>query len=111
MIEAISLSACHAINRLYLHRLFKNTVYELLTVTNPMFLIFVYLEANGTFGLREVGIQNLLPKLLKGFCLVMVQIQKPIGSSTNLLDLLKSLVMLYLMRLMALQESKLILMI
>jgi hypothetical protein len=45
-----------------------------------MFLIFVYLEANATFGLREVGIQNLLPKLLKGFCLVMIQIQKPIGS-------------------------------
>jgi hypothetical protein len=47
---------------------------------------------------------------LKGFYLAMIQIQKHIGFSTNRLDLLKSLVILYLMRLMALQESKLILM-
>jgi hypothetical protein len=40
----------------------------------------------------------------------MISIQEHIGSSINLLDLLKSLVMLYLMRLIALQESKLILM-
>jgi hypothetical protein len=76
-----------------------------------MFLILVYLGANATFWLVEVGTQSLLPKSLKEFYLVMIQIQNHIGSSTNLLDLLKSLVMLYLMRLMALQESKLILMI
>jgi hypothetical protein len=38
--EAVN-TACHAINRLYLHRLLKKTSYELLT--------FVYLGANATF--------------------------------------------------------------
>jgi hypothetical protein len=42
---------------------------------------------------------------------VMIQIQRHIGSSTNLWAWLKSLVTLHLMRLMALQDSKLILMI
>jgi transposase InsO family protein len=46
--EAVNTS-CHAINRLYLHRLLKKTSYELLTVTNPMSLTFVYLGANATF--------------------------------------------------------------
>jgi transposase InsO family protein len=46
--EAVN-TACHAINRLYLHRLLKKTSYDSLQVTNPMFLIFVYLGANATF--------------------------------------------------------------
>jgi hypothetical protein len=56
-------TACHAINRLYHHRLLKKMAYELLTVTNPMFHTFVYLEANATYWLREVDIQSLLLKL------------------------------------------------
>jgi transposase InsO family protein len=47
-LEAVN-TPCHAINRLYLHRLLKKTSYELLTVTNPTFLISVYLGANATF--------------------------------------------------------------
>jgi reverse gyrase len=47
-LEAVN-TACHAINRLYLHRLLKKTSYELLTVTNPMFHTFVYLGANVTY--------------------------------------------------------------
>jgi hypothetical protein len=34
-----------------------------------MYLIFMYLGANATFWLGEVGIQNLLPKVLKDFLL------------------------------------------
>jgi transposase InsO family protein len=46
--EAVN-TACHAINRLYLHRLLKKTSYELLLVTNPSSHTFVYLGANVTF--------------------------------------------------------------
>jgi hypothetical protein len=41
-----------------------------------MYPTFMYLVANATFWLREVNILILLPKLLKGFHLVMIQIQK-----------------------------------
>jgi hypothetical protein len=102
-------TACHAINRLYLHHRLKKTTYELLTGNKPNVSYFVYLGANATFWLREVDIQNLIPMSLKGFYLVMIQIQWHIGSSTNPL-VYKSLVMFFLMKLMALQESKLILM-
>jgi transposase InsO family protein len=44
-LEAVN-TTCHAINRLYLHRLLKKTS---LLVTNPMFAISVYLGANATF--------------------------------------------------------------
>jgi hypothetical protein len=75
-----------------------------------MYLTFVYLGGNVIL-VKRGGIQNLLPKSYKVSCSVMIEIQRHIGSSTNPLDFLKSLVMLYLMRLIALQESKLILMI
>jgi transposase InsO family protein len=42
-------TACHAINRVYLHRLLKKTSYELLTGKNSMFHTFVYLGVNVTF--------------------------------------------------------------
>jgi hypothetical protein len=34
-----------------------------------MYLTFVYLGANATFWFQDVGILNLLPKVLKGFFL------------------------------------------
>jgi transposase InsO family protein len=71
-------TACHAINRLYLHRLLKKTSYELLTGNKPNVSYF------RVFGRIE--------------------------SSTNHRVWLKSLATLCLMKLMALQESKLILM-
>jgi hypothetical protein len=49
-----------------------------------MFFTFVYLGANATSWSRKVDIQSLLLKLLKGFYLVTIQIQRHIGSSTNL---------------------------
>jgi transposase InsO family protein len=46
--EAVN-TACHAINRLFLHRLLKKTSYNSLPVTNPTSPTFVYLGANVTF--------------------------------------------------------------
>jgi transposase InsO family protein len=60
-------TACHAINRLYLHRLLKKTSYELLTGNKPNVSYFVYLGANATFWWRKVDSLNLLPRLYKGF--------------------------------------------
>jgi hypothetical protein len=71
-------TACHAINRLYLHCLLKKTSYELLTGNKPNVSYF------RVFGSK---------------CYILVKKGKHS----------KSLVTLYLMRLMALQESKLIL--
>jgi hypothetical protein len=56
-------TACHAINRLYVHLLLKKTAYELLTGNKHNVSYFVYLGANIIFWLREVSILNLLPKL------------------------------------------------
>jgi transposase InsO family protein len=60
-VEAIN-TACYSINRLYLHRIFKKTSYELLTDKSPMFLILEFLGAKALFLLREVEILNLLLK-------------------------------------------------
>jgi transposase InsO family protein len=81
--EAVN-TACHAINHLYLHRILKKTTNELLTGNKPTVSYSVYLGANATSWLTKVDIQILLPKPLRGFYLVMIQIQRHIGSSTNL---------------------------
>jgi hypothetical protein len=60
-VEAIN-TTCYSINRLYLHRILKKTLYELLTGKIPMFLILEFLGANALFLLREVEILNLLLK-------------------------------------------------
>jgi transposase InsO family protein len=60
--EAIN-TACHAINRLYLHRLLKKTSYELLTGNIPNVSYFRVFGRNATSWSRMVGIRNLLPKL------------------------------------------------
>jgi hypothetical protein len=105
--EAVN-TACHAINRLYLDRLLKKTTYELLT-GNKTNVSYFRVFRSKCYILVKRGRHSKFATL-KGFCLIMTQIQKHIGSSTNLFDLLKSLVMLYLIKLMALQESQLILM-
>jgi transposase InsO family protein len=60
--EAIN-TACYSINRLYLHRIFKKTSYELLTEKSPMFHILESLVANDLFLLKEVENPNLLLRL------------------------------------------------
>jgi transposase InsO family protein len=60
-VEAIN-TACYSINRLYLHRILKKTLYEHLTGKSPMFLILESLGANALFLLKEVEVLNLLLK-------------------------------------------------
>jgi transposase InsO family protein len=59
--EAIN-TACYSINRLYLHRILKKTLYELLIGKILMFLILGSLGANPLFLLREVEVLNFLLK-------------------------------------------------
>jgi hypothetical protein len=97
-------------NQLYLHHLLKKTTYELLTNNKPNVSYFRVFGSKCYILVKRGRHSKFAPKAVEGFYLVIIQIQEYIGSSTNPLNLLKSLVMLYLMRLMALQESKLILM-
>jgi hypothetical protein len=60
--EAVN-TACYAINRLYLHRILKNTSYELLTGKSPMFHILESLVENVLFLSKEVENLNLLLRL------------------------------------------------
>jgi reverse gyrase len=59
--EAIN-TACYSINRLYLHRILKNTSYELLNGKKPNVSYFRVLGANALFLSKEVEILNLLLK-------------------------------------------------
>jgi transposase InsO family protein len=60
-VETIN-TACHSINRLYLHQILKKTSYELLNGKKPMFLTLEFLGANALFLSKEVEILNLLLK-------------------------------------------------
>jgi hypothetical protein len=60
--EAINI-ACHAINRLYLHRLLKKTSYELLTGNKPNVSYFRVFGSKCYILVKKVDILNLLPKL------------------------------------------------
>jgi transposase InsO family protein len=55
-------TACHAINRLYLHRLLKKTLYELLTGNKPNVSYFRVFGSK-CYILVKVEIPNLLSKL------------------------------------------------
>jgi transposase InsO family protein len=58
--EAVN-TACHAINRLYLHRLLKKTSYELLTGNKPNISYFRVFGSK-CYILVKVDILNLLPR-------------------------------------------------
>ena len=101
-------TACHAINRLYLQRLLKKTSYELLTGNKPNVSYFRVFGSKCYILVKKGRHSKFAPKAVEGFLHGMTQIQMRIGSSTNHRVWLKSLATLYLMRLMALQESKLL---
>jgi hypothetical protein len=103
-------TACHAINWLYLHRLLKKTSYELLTGNKPNVSYFRVFGSKCYILVKKGRHSKFAPKVVEGFLLGYDSNTRHIGSSTNHQDYLKSLAMLYLMILMALQESKLILM-
>jgi transposase InsO family protein len=105
-LEAVN-TACHAINRLYLQCLLKKTSYELLT-GNKHNVSYFHVFGSKCYILVNKGRHSkFVPKAVEGFLLGYDSNTK---AYINHQDQLKSLATLYLMRLMALQESKLILM-
>jgi hypothetical protein len=78
-------TACHAINSLYLHHLLKKMTYELLTGNKPSVSYFCVFGSK-CYILVEIGRHSkFASKAVEGFYLVMIQRQRNIGSSTNLL--------------------------
>jgi transposase InsO family protein len=103
--EAIS-TACHASNRLYCHRFFNKTPYELLIGRKPN---ISYLRVFGCkcYILRK-GICYLSSKasMMRDFFLDTHQIPRFIECTTNPRDLLRKLMMCNLMKLWALKMRK-----
>jgi hypothetical protein len=62
-------SACHAINRLYLHRLLKKTSYELLTGNKPNVSYFCVFESKCYILVKKGRHSKFAPKAVEGFLL------------------------------------------
>ena len=102
-IEAID-TACHIINRVYLHKFFKKTAYELLTDKKPNVSYFKVSVLN--VGLEIlITMLNLHRKHRKVLCLVTEMIRTPIESSTYFTIKWLKLWMCGSMRLTARKES------
>jgi hypothetical protein len=87
--EAIN-TACHAINRLYLHKLCHKTAYELLTGKKPNMSYFRVLVVSASFLTRSPKALSLLLKLMKVSFLVTPQTLMAIVSPTRPPVVLKS---------------------
>jgi hypothetical protein len=66
--EAVN-TACHAINRLYLHRLLKKTSYELLTSNKPKVSYFRVFGSKCYILVKKGGHSKFAPKVVEGFLL------------------------------------------
>jgi transposase InsO family protein len=66
--EAIN-TACHAINRLYLHRLLKKTSYKLLTSNKPNVSYFRVFGSKCYIFLKRYKTSKFAPKIYEGFML------------------------------------------
>jgi hypothetical protein len=64
--EAVN-TTCHAINRLYLHRLLKKTTYELLTSTKPNVSYFHVFGSKCYILVKKGRHSNFTSKVMKGF--------------------------------------------
>jgi transposase InsO family protein len=93
-------TACHAINRLYLHKILNKATFELLLGKSLTCLTLEFLEVSALFLTRSPKTLSLHLKLMNVSFLVMSQILMAIVSSTK--------PPVVLMNLMALKESKLI---
>jgi hypothetical protein len=62
-------TACHAINRLYLHRLFKKTSYELLTGNKPNVSYFRVFGSKCYILVKKGRHSKFAPKVVEGFLL------------------------------------------
>jgi hypothetical protein len=71
-VEAINM-VCHAINRLYLHKLLKKTSYELLTGNKPNISYFRVFGSKCYVLQKRSKSSNFAPKVYDGFFLVMIQ--------------------------------------
>jgi hypothetical protein len=61
--------ACHAINRLYLHRLLKKTSYELLTGNKPNISYFRVFGSKCYILVKKGGHSKFAPKVVEAFLL------------------------------------------
>ena len=66
--EAVN-TACHAINRLYLHRLLKKTSYELLTGNKPNVSYFRVFGSKCYILVKKGRHSKFAPKVVEGFLL------------------------------------------
>jgi hypothetical protein len=66
--EAVN-TACHAINRLYLHRLLKKTSYELLTGNKPNVSYFPVFGSKCYILIKKGRHSKFAPKVVEGFLL------------------------------------------
>jgi hypothetical protein len=80
--EAIN-TACHAINRLYLHKYLGKTPYEIITSNKPKVHYFRVFGVRVSYLTRKLKTQILHHRLMKVFYLVMVLKNTPIMSLTN----------------------------
>jgi hypothetical protein len=64
--EAVN-TACHAINRLYLHRLLKKTSYELLTGNKPNVSYFRVFGSKCYILVKKGKHSKFAPKVVEGF--------------------------------------------
>jgi hypothetical protein len=62
-------TACHAINRLYLHCLLKKTVYELLTGNKPNVSYFLVFGSKCYILVKKGRYSKFAPKAVEGFLL------------------------------------------
>jgi hypothetical protein len=90
--EAVN-TACHAINRLYLHCLLKKTSYELLTSNKPNVSYFRVFGSKCYILVKKGKHSKFAPKVVEGVLLGYDSNTKEF--LTNLRVWLKSLVMLY----------------
>jgi hypothetical protein len=104
-------TAFHAINRLYLHHLLKKMTYELLTGNKPNVSYFRVFGSKCYILVKKGRQSKFAPKAVEGFLLGYDTNTKAYKVFNKSLGLVEALVMLYLIRLMALKESMLILMI
>jgi hypothetical protein len=68
LVETVN-KACHAINRLYLHRLFKKTSYELLTSNKPNISYFRVFGSKWYILVKKGWNSKCAPKAVEGFLL------------------------------------------
>jgi hypothetical protein len=107
--EAVN-TACHAINWLYLHRLLKKTSYELLTGNKPNVSYFCVFGSKCYILVKKGRHSKFAPKAVGGFLLGYdsnTKAYKVFNKSSGLVEVSSNIV---LIKLIALQESKLILM-